>query len=116
MFKQVCTAILISSLSSPVWAAKPCAVLDKAKFKPGTTFTMLTKGQLHFMQGAYSVVPPIGPPPGDSAILIQHGEKGAAVAFMSGKLACQVILIEPSFTKILLKVGTGPLDSAGEEL
>ena len=67
MLKQVCAAILISSLSSPVWAAKPCVILDKAKFQPGTTFTMLTKGQTHFVQGAYTVVPPVGPPPGDGA-------------------------------------------------
>ena len=97
-------------------AANKCLVLDKTKFQPGTTFTVLTKGQTHFVQGAYTVVPPVGPPPGDGAMLIQHGKKEAAIAFTSGKLVCQVMPIVPSFTEILLKVGTGPLDTSGDEL
>lgn len=117
MIKPACIAAVVASLAVPALAKPHCAALDKTKFPNGAKFIALTSGQTHFAQGAFTAVPPIGPPPGDGAMLIQiPNEKGSAIAFTLGKLACQVMGVGPDFVKVLLKVGTGPLDAAGEEM
>lgn len=111
MSKRICLALVVASIAFPAYAAK-CGPLDKSKFPAGTKVTTLTPGQTHFAQGAYMVLPPAGPPPGDGVMLFQNPKmRTSLLAFTSGKLVCDVVTVQPEFVAVLLKVGTGPLEN-----
>lgn len=115
MLKHACLAFLL--MSAPAFAAVQCKPLDKSKFPEGTRFIGLTGGQTHFAQGAFSALPPVGAPGGDSAMLITAPDKkaGGAIAFTAGELVCEVMAVGPDFIAILMRVGTGDLGVKGND-
>src|SRR6185437_10030169 len=55
-----------------------------------TRFTILTAAQFHFVEGMYAIVPPVGLPPGDGAILatLKGPHKLAVILWTHGDQAC----------------------------
>jgi hypothetical protein len=122
--KRICIALALSLIALPAYAeAWKCKAFDRSKFPATAKLTTLSPGQVHFAQGAFTMIPPIGMPAGDGAMLIQITKNGklvdgepALVLFTSGKLGCQMMGIPSNFAKFLLKIGTGKTDSDGLEL
>jgi hypothetical protein len=97
-----------SPAHSPGTAQCMALAAMKAKLK-AMTWTPLTAGQFHFMEGVYvgSPATPEGLPPGDGAELVQApGEKDGVIVWTRGKRACVAMPVPAKLIELM-----GALDS-----
>lgn len=124
-------AIAVSVAAQAAWAANPaasspklpaCVDMTDAKtslIRGGGHWTVLTRGQYHFISGVYAAAPstPVGLPPGDSAVLAQEkGDKDGVVIFMKGGKGCFPMPAPEVLIRMMDQIVTGKLDDDGEEM
>jgi hypothetical protein len=111
-------------LATPAMAQEPqlqphapkidCMALAKFKAdnaKAGnSTITVMTPGQFHFLAGAYTILPPMGLPPGDGAIIVSEKDH-SWIVWTRGKLACNPTPIDPKFLVLMAKFKVGGDDA-----
>lgn len=80
----------------------------KAK-NPKLHFEVLSPGAFHFAEGAYSILPPIGIPPGDGALLAtQKGAHTALLIWTHKGQGCAPTPIPEEFAKLIPGIKTAP--------
>ena len=97
------------------------AEADFAKFiaPDKATFTRVTPGQFHFLQGVAAINPetPPGLPPGDGALLAMGDRSGEGVVmFVSGAKMCLPMGAPAQLIDLMGRVLTDRLDADGDEM
>ena len=97
------------------------AEADFAKFiaPDKATFTRVTPGQFHFLQGVAAINPetPPGLPPGDGALLAMGDRSGEGVVmFVSGGKMCLPMGAPSTLIDLMGRVLTDRLDADGDEM
>jgi hypothetical protein len=108
------TPALAQEVQQPRAPKLDCMPLAKFKTDNGkagnSTITVMTPGQYHFLAGAYTILPPMGLPPGDGAIIVSTGDH-SWIVWTKGKLACNPTPIDPKFLVLMAKFKVGGDDA-----
>jgi len=121
MFHRGALAIAACLLASNAIAREKveCRPFDANDLGKGYTYTKVTPGQYHFLQGVWAVSPnlPGDAPPGDGAAVIRKDHTpGGAIAWTRGALVCTIISAPEKLLRLMSAIKTGQLDPDGQEI
>jgi len=121
MIRFVAVALAASVFVSSAIAREKteCRPFEPKDLGKGYSFTKVTPGQYHFLQGVWAMSPslPGDTPPGDSAGIIRKDKTpGGVIAWTKGTLVCTIMSAPDRLLKLMLTIKTGQLDPDGQEI
>jgi len=121
MIRSVALALAASLFASGAVAREKteCRPFEAKGLGKGYTYTKVTPGQYHFLQGVWAMSPslPGDTPPGDGAAIIRKDTTpGGVIAWTKGALVCTIMSAPDRLLKLMLTIKTGPLDPDGQEI
>jgi hypothetical protein len=116
-----CIAVALAAsviVSSAAAREKPeCRPFEPKDLGKGYTYTKVTPGQYHFLQGVWAMSVPGEIPPGDGAGIIRKDKTpGGVIAWTKGALVCTIMSAPDRLLKLILAIKTGQLDPDGQEI